>query len=117
VPPRSGQMDEISQAIGRLEGSVKSVESYVHDGRHGVNNLSQKVDGLGNRITRDIAALEAKIQIRMDSMDERIIQLERSNLQTTTAKNIGFAVLQSPVVGWAFALASLFVAWWKGLLR
>jgi DNA-binding FrmR family transcriptional regulator len=73
---REGQLDEISQAIGRLSGQVDSIEKYMHEREHGLNNVAQKVEALGVRITRDIAAVEGRIEGRIAVMDDRVRSLE-----------------------------------------
>lgn len=77
MPPRAG-LDEISESIGRLSGQFESIERYMHEREHGINNLVQKVEGLGTRITRDIAAVEGRIEGRIKAMDDRLIALERA---------------------------------------
>jgi hypothetical protein len=77
-PTRSGQLDEISEAIGRISGQVESLDRYTHEREHSINNLAQKVEGLGTRITRDIAAVEGRIEGRIKAMDDRLIALERA---------------------------------------
>ena len=118
MPPRSGQLDQISQAIGELQGSVDAIEKYVHANRHDGNNLSQKIDGLGTRITRDIAAVEARIEVRITAMDNRVAALERAGLRAETQKSTFAAILQSPIIGGivgsVITWAALFFAWWKG---
>lgn len=115
MPPRgTGQLDEISEAIGELKGSVKSIESYVHEGRHGVNNLSQEVKGLGTLITREIAAVEERMKVRFEQVEQRLVLLEAVKNQQIGAKNLTVAVLQSPLIGWLVAIAAVVAAWWKG---
>jgi hypothetical protein len=46
MAPRTGQLDEISEAIGRLSGKVESIDRYTHEREHGINDLSQKIDAL-----------------------------------------------------------------------
>jgi hypothetical protein len=110
MAPRSGQLDEISQSIGRLEGSVKAVERYVHDERHDKNDLSQKVDGLAAHITREIVGVEARIEARYEA---RIQALETFRQQQAGAKNFAVALLQSPLMAWMFAAAVMIATWWK----
>lgn len=78
MPPRAGQLDEISEAIGRISGQVEALDRYTHEREHGINNLAQKVEGLGTRITRDIAAVEGRIEGRIKAMDDRLLALERA---------------------------------------
>jgi predicted RNase H-like nuclease (RuvC/YqgF family) len=110
----NGQLDEISEAIGRLSGQVDSLDRYTHEREHGINNLMQKVEALGTRITRDIAAVEGRIEGRIKAMDDRLAALEKIRDQQAGAKNLAVAILQSPLVGWLFAAAVTFAAWWKG---
>lgn len=117
MPPRPGQLDQISEAIGELKGSVKSIESYVHEGRHGVNNLSQKFDALGTKITRDIAAVEERIRVRFEAVEQRLSALEDAKQRAEGAKGALLWILQSPLVGWIAAAMMFFTAWWKGQLR
>jgi len=114
MPHQGGQLDEISEAIGRLSGQVEALDRYTHDREHGINNLAQKVEGLGIRITRDIAAVEGRIEGRIKAMDDRLIALERAQQQQDGAKNLAILVMRSPLVGWLFFAAAAFLAWWKG---
>lgn len=114
---RSGQMDEISEAIGRLSGQVESLDRYTHEREHGINNLSQKLDALGVRITRDIAAVEAKFEVQFKAMNDRIAALEATDLRQAGAKNLVVWTLQSPLIGWIAAAALFIAGWWKGMAR
>jgi hypothetical protein len=107
------QLDSISMMLGELKGSVEGIEKYVHEGRHGVNNLSQKVEALGTRITRDIAAVEGRIEGRIKAMDDRLIALERVQQEQTGAKNLAAWILQSPLIGWIAAGILAFITLWK----
>lgn len=113
MPPRTGQLDELSQSIGRLEGLVEGIEKYIHDKRHDDANVSQKVDGLGIRITRDIAAVEGRIEGRIKAMDDRLVLLEQAKLREAGARHLAVWFLQSPLVGWIVAAILFAVAWWK----
>ena len=114
MPPRTGQLDEISEALGELRGTVKGIEKYVHEERHGVRNLSQKMDGLGAQITREIAAVEARIEIRFEAMSARVALLEERRAKEEGARSFAVAVVQSPLIGWLFAAGVALAAWWKG---
>jgi hypothetical protein len=61
---QSGQLDQISEAIGEIRGTVGGIERYIHDKRHDDANIAQKIEALGIRITRDIAAVEGRIEGR-----------------------------------------------------
>lgn len=113
-----GQLHDISEAIGELRGLVKGIDVYVHDNQHGVNNLSQKVDALGTKITRDIAAVEARIDAKLDSFAQttnaRLIALEIHYQQQTGAKNLAVWLLESPLIAWLFAAAVMAYAYLTG---
>ena len=114
---RGGQLDEISQAIGKLSGQIEGIERYTHEHNHGVNNLSQKVEALGTRITRDIAAVEGRIEGRIKAMDDRLVALELAQQREAGAKNLAVWFLQSPLIGWIAAAVMFAAVWWKGQVR
>ena len=99
------QLDEISEAIGELKGSVKAIEKYIHEERHGVNNLSQKVDGLAVSIGRDIAAVKAEIEVKIEAMGSRVGVLEAVRHQQAGASSVLLAILKSPAIGWLVGAA------------
>jgi hypothetical protein len=106
-------VDEFSQAIGKLIGQVEALDRYTHEREHGINNLAQKVEGLGTRITRDIAAVEGRIEGRIRAMDDRLIALEKAAAHSKGAQNLATAILQSPAIGWLFAAIVALAAWWR----
>lgn len=114
MPPRSGQLDQISEAIGEVRGKINAIDRYVHEWRHGVNNISQKVDGLGVKIAGDIAALRAEIRTDLDTLGERVAKLEAARQQEAGARGIIDWMLKSPLIGWIAAAFLVFAAWWKG---
>lgn len=106
MPPRTG-LDQISQAIGRLEGSIKSIENYVHEERHGVRNLSQKVDALSGQITREVSRMKAELQVQMEAMDRRIGKLEEIAAREAGERGLLVGFLHSPIVGWIVGAAAI----------
>lgn len=114
---RGGQLHEISEAIGRLSGQVEALDRYTHEREHGINNLAQKVEALGTRITRDIAAVEGRIEGRIKAMDDRLLVLERTQQREAGAKNLAVWFLQSPLVGWIAAALMFAAVWWKGQMK
>ena len=110
MPPRSGQLDQISEAIGE-------VRAYVHEGRHGINNLAQKVDALRVGIGKDIAAVEARMEVRFEAFEKRLRAIEDDGVKTETQKRTIGTILQSPIVGGiigsVLTWAALFFAWWR----
>lgn len=117
MSPRSGQLDEISQAIGHLSGQVEAIDKYTHEREHSINNLSQKVDALGNQITREVARMKAELQVQLDAMDRRIATLEASNHEGAGAKRLVVLILQSPLLGWLALAGAFTVASIKGWLK
>lgn len=110
MPPRpAGQLDQISQAIGRLEGKLGGIDAYIHEREHNIANLSSKVDGLSAQITREVTRMKAELQVQMEAMDKRIALLEAKEQRQTGAKNLTLAIMQSPLIAWLFALAV--IAW------
>lgn len=109
----SGQLDQISEAIGRLEGKFEGLDRYTHEREHNIANLSQKVDGIGTLITREVAKLEERMKVRFEAVENRVTILELSNARETGAKNVVVWFLQSPIVGWIAAAALFFAGWWK----
>lgn len=117
MPPRQGQLDEISQAIGRLEGKVDAIDQYTHDREHNIANLSQKVDGLSSQISREVARMKAELQVQLDAIDRRVATLEGSAREQKGARNALAWFLQSPLVGWIAASILFFAGWWKGQVK
>jgi hypothetical protein len=111
MPPRSGQLDQISEAIGELRGMVQSLDRYTHEREHGLNNLSQKVDALGSRIAKDMAGVEGRLEAKLDAwkreVDARLVKLETQAREETGAKNLARTLLQSPLLAWIFAICVL----------
>lgn len=114
----SGKLDEISLRIGELSG-------YVHEHRHGVNNLSAKFDAVALDMTRRVEALDVKMTIRIDEINANLTtKLEAANArigvlesiqdQHKGARNLASWILHSPVVAWLAALAGLVAAFWTG---
>jgi predicted RNase H-like nuclease (RuvC/YqgF family) len=128
MPARTGQLDEISQAIGRLEGKVDALDVYTHEREHNIDNLRAMVNGLSAQMSRDVASAKGEIsatlstaiervEARMQTIDDRVSALETIREQQRGASNIVSWTLQSPLVGWLVAAALFVAAWWKGQIR
>jgi uncharacterized membrane-anchored protein len=87
MPARTGQLDEISQAIGRLEGKVDALDVYTHEREHNIDNLRAMVNGLSAQMSRDVASAKGEIsatlstaiervEARMQTIDDRVSALE-----------------------------------------
>jgi septal ring factor EnvC (AmiA/AmiB activator) len=110
----AGELDQLSQAIGRLEGLVEGIDRYTHEREHNIANLASKVDGLSQQITREVTRMKAELQVQLDAMDRRIAALEATGQQNAGAKNLVIWFLQSPLIGWIAAGILAFIALWKG---
>lgn len=66
------QIDEISKAIG-------SIEAYVHEHRHGVNNLSMKMDALALDVARRVEELKTSLSSDIEGIKRRLDALESAN--------------------------------------
>jgi chromosome segregation ATPase len=129
MPPRAaGQLDQISEAIGEIRGTVAGIERYIHEERHGVRNLGQKVEGLSSQMSREIAAAKGEIgatlstaiervEARIQTIDDRVSALESSRQREEGARGFLVWFLQSPLVGWLAAAALFAAAWWKGQIK
>lgn len=123
MPPRQGQLDEISEAIGRLNGQIEGIDRYIHEREHNIANLSQKVDGIGALISREVARLKGELQgdltsLRsdIDKLSDRVRAVEEVQHQQAGAKNLATWLLRSPLIGWLVAAALFAAAWWRGEL-
>lgn len=107
MPPRqTGQLDQISQAIGRLSGQIESLDKYTHEREHAIANLNQKVDGLSQQITREVARMKTEIEVQLKAMDDRIAKLEAVAAREAGERGLLVGFLHSPVVGWLVAAAA-----------
>ena len=100
--PAVRQLDEISMKLGELT-------AYNHEHRHGVSNLSMKMDGLSVDVSRQIAALEAKLTVRMEEshtgLSARIAALETESNRRAGATGLAGVLLKSPALGWLVGAA------------
>jgi hypothetical protein len=91
------KLEDISYQLGQLA-------AYVHEHRHGVNNLSMKMDGLSIDVAKQIAALEAKMTIRIDegynALSTRLTALETDRNRRDGAAGMLVGILRSPAIGW-----------------
>jgi hypothetical protein len=91
------KLEDISYQLGQLA-------AYVHEHRHGVNNLSMKMDGLSIDVAKQIAALEAKMTIRIDegyaALSTRLSALEAEKNRRDGASSVIISIMRSPAIGW-----------------
>lgn len=115
-----GQLDEISQAIGELKGRFAGIEQYIHDKRHEDNNVSQKIDGIGAQIAREVGRLKGEIQgdiasfrNEIEKLAVRVAKLESARQHDEGVKSVWVELLKSPIVAGSIGglLAAVGMAW------
>jgi hypothetical protein len=120
-----GKLDEISSAIGEIR-------AYVHEGRHGINNLSQKMDGfevssskrhnalkleLSNQLEKGMDQLERGLDsVRADlaGIASRVAKLEETGHRQEGQISVGKWLLEKWPFGVLFVALSAFIAWANG---
>jgi hypothetical protein len=120
MPPRQGQIDEMSEAIGRLTGLVESLDRYTHDREHTIANLTQKIDGIGVQIAREVGRLKGELQGDLASfkgelqeLTARVTKLETARSRDDGVKSVWLEILKSPIVTATIGglLGALGMAW------
>jgi hypothetical protein len=66
------QLDEISRSIG-------AVEAYIHENRHGVTNLSMKIDALSLDVAKRVDELKHSLSADIEGLKRRLDALEAAN--------------------------------------
>jgi hypothetical protein len=97
--PNAGQLDEISEAIGRLSGQFESIDAF------------------GRQITRDIAAVEGRIEGRIKVMDDRLLALEIDKHRRDGAVGLAAWFAKHWPFSLIFAAMAAWVAWANGKLH
>lgn len=64
---QTAALDEISASIGELK-------AYTHEHRHGVNNVSAKIDALGHGVGRRLERVEQKLGERIDAIERKLVE-------------------------------------------
>ena len=97
--------------LGELRGQVKELI-------HSVNNLSGKVDGMGEKVmavtflANEIGDLKAKTAV----IETRLAAQEAMNHQSKGAKDVISVILKSPMLLWIIVLAAAIYTYVKGTL-
>lgn len=81
------------------------MNAYIHEGRHGVNNLSTKFDALALDIAKRVEIMRNEISLRLDAIDSRVAKLEATDQRATGARHVVVWFLQSPLFAWVTAAA------------
>lgn len=87
----------LARAVGKIEGQNREII-------HALNNVSQKVDALGEKV-----AAGSNLPGRVDDLDRRVTALETDKNKRDGAMGFGGWLLRSPLFGW---LATAAVAAW-----
>lgn len=98
--PVSNDDGGLYRAVGKIEGQLREVI-------HGLNNVSQKVDALGEKV-----AAGSNLPARVDDLDTRVTALETDKNKRDGAMGFGGWLLRSPLFGW---LATAAIAVWAVL--
>ena len=112
--PRPGQLDDISLRMGELIAGQRSLEKYIHDREHGLNNLSQEVKGMALDVSRQIEKsdlrtanliekLDQKVAARLDDHEGRIHILEGLQNERTGVRKLLTWLFQTQAIGWLVA--------------
>jgi chromosome segregation ATPase len=121
---RPGQLDQISEAIGKLKGSSEAVEKYVHEQAHGVNNLSQKLDAMAVEQAKRHDSLKLELSAQMDKIAatlraeiaqavSRIATLEQRNSRDDGARSVKQWIIDHSPIATLIALLAAVAAWIK----
>jgi uncharacterized membrane protein len=128
----SGQLDEISQAIGR-------VDAYVHEFRHGTNELKAMVNGaevaaekrhvtlkleLSSQLERGLDSVRADMAKGLDALradlrgiDNRVSDLEKTRIrQEAQISTWAWIIDKWPFAALAAVLSTV-VAWANGKIH
>lgn len=96
-------MTQVSEDKG-LAMAVGEVRGQLRELIHSVNNVSQKVDAVAEKV-----AVASNIPARVDDLDNRVTALETDKNKRDGAMGFGGWLLRSPLFGW---LATAAVAAW-----
>ena len=119
-PMRQNVTDDLAMKIGE-------VVAYIHENRHGVNNLSSKFDGFTIDLRKQLAALETKLGNRVEEIERtlraelvaqniateakltaanmRIAVLEQEKYRRDGASTVIASIMRSPTLGWMVGAA------------
>ena len=87
------KIDTTGMMLGELKGQMRELI-------HNVNNLAQKVDGLGERV---IGA--AGLPKRIEDLEARVTMLETEKNKREGASGFAGLLLKSPALGWLVGAA------------
>jgi hypothetical protein len=90
-------LDTTGMMLGELKGQMRELI-------HNVNNMSQKLDGLTEKV---IGAQE--LPAKVEAIERRVTALETDKNRRDGAMGFGGWLLKSPLIGW---LATAAVALW-----
>lgn len=96
----SPEANQNAMILGEMRGQLREVV-------HGLNNLSQKFDGLTREVVAlgTLAPLVGKMEALIEAQEIRIKALENQQKAVSTTANNIKAVLNSPALAWLFLFA------------
>jgi hypothetical protein len=112
MPPRTGQLDQISESIGEIR-------AYVHAGRHDITNLTQIVNALDATQIKRHSELKAEVGERIDKGLETmrseiaIIAARVAILEEKRARQTGGDGVWKWLAATALAAFAAVAAWWR----
>lgn len=101
MPPT--KIDEVSAAIGRLD-------QYCHENQNAVNIVGQKLDAAVLEISKQIAVVGAKIDVRLNA-------IELQHAEEKGRNSVFMMIIKSPAVVWILTALAGFYAWASGKLH
>jgi predicted extracellular nuclease len=121
MPPRSGQLDQISESIGEIR-------AYVHAGRHDVANLTQVVNAQDAAQVKRHAELKAEVasQIRegletmrteIANVTARVTKLEENRIRREGQLSVWQWLAQHWPLAPVLTAILAFIAWANGKLH
>jgi hypothetical protein len=120
MPPRAGQLDQISESIGEIR-------AYVHAGRHDVANLTQVVNAQDAAQAKRHAELKAEVSRQIEKGMEtmraeiaavtlRVAKLEESRFRQEGQLSVWQWLARHWPIGPIIAAILTFIAWANGKL-
>jgi predicted extracellular nuclease len=118
MPPRAGQLDQISESIGEIR-------AYVHTGRHDISNLTQIVTAqdaaqvkrhadLKEEVSRQIKEGLETMRVEIAAVAVRVARLEESRSRQEGQLSVWQWLVNRWPVAPIIAAILAFIAWANG---
>lgn len=104
-----GHDNQNAMILGEMRGQLREVV-------HGLNNMSQKFDGLTREVVQlsALATIVGKLEAVVEALDIRIKTLETHQSKQTGSTDTLKTILASPLLPWLFFAAVMIYAALKG---